>query len=50
MKLLYSYLARHWALVAFTLLLAAINQTFSLLDPLVFRYIIDNSGIFHWIR
>ncbi len=41
MKLLYSYLTRHWALVAFTLLLATINQTFSLLDPLVFRYIID---------
>ena len=41
MKLLYSYLTRHWALVGFTLLLAAINQTFSLLDPLVFRYIID---------
>ena len=41
MKLLYSYLRQHWGLVGFTLLLATMNQTFSLLDPLVFRYIID---------
>src|SRR6187549_1338568 len=42
MKLLYSYLREYRGLIAFTLLLAAINQTFSLLDPMVFRYIIDN--------
>jgi ATP-binding cassette subfamily B protein len=40
-KLLYSYLRSHWGLVVLTLFLAAVNQVFSLLDPLVFRYIID---------
>jgi len=42
MKLLFSYLAPHWKLVAFTLLLATINQVFSLLDPLIFRHVIDD--------
>ncbi|HEY6547337.1 MAG TPA: ABC transporter ATP-binding protein [Vicinamibacteria bacterium] len=42
MKLLWSYLARHRSLVLFALLLAAVNQVFSLLDPLIFRYVIDN--------
>jgi len=42
MKLLLSYAKRYWTLIALALLLAAINQTFSLLDPLVFRQIIDN--------
>ena len=41
MKLLYSYLRQHWKLVAFALVLAAINQVFSLLDPWIFRKIID---------
>ena len=41
MKLLYSYLRRYWGLVALALVLAAINQVFSLLDPLIFRYVID---------
>lgn len=41
MKLLFSYLRQYWKLVLLALVLAAINQTFSLLDPLVFRYIID---------
>ena len=41
MKLLLSYLKQYWKLVAFALLLAAINQTFSLLDPLIFRHVID---------
>jgi ATP-binding cassette subfamily B protein len=41
MKLLARYLARYWTLVVFALVLAAINQVFSLLDPLIFRYIID---------
>jgi ATP-binding cassette subfamily B protein len=40
-KLLFSYLKNYWKLVLLALALAAINQTFSLLDPLVFRYIID---------
>jgi ATP-binding cassette subfamily B protein len=41
MPLLIHYLKRYWPLVALALLLAAINQVFSLLDPLIFRYIID---------
>ncbi|HEX2717825.1 MAG TPA: ABC transporter transmembrane domain-containing protein, partial [Gemmatimonadaceae bacterium] len=42
MRLLWSYLSRYWKLVALALLLAAINQVFSLLDPLIFRHVIDN--------
>ncbi len=42
MALLLFYLRRHWHLVALALALAAVNQIFSLLDPLIFRYIIDN--------
>ncbi len=45
MKLLYSYLRRYWKLVFLTLFLAAVNQTFSLLDPLIFRYIIDEYAL-----
>ena len=41
MRLLYSYLRRYWTLVALALLLAAVNQIFSLLDPLIFRHVID---------
>ena len=41
MKLLYSYLKQYWQLVVLTLVLAAINQSFSLMDPLIFRYVID---------
>src|SRR2546422_6991784 len=41
MKLLFSYLKQYWQLVLLALLLAAINQIFSLLDPLIFRYVID---------
>jgi len=41
MKLLYSYLKKHRGIVALTLVLAAINQLFSFLDPLIFRYTID---------
>src|SRR5207244_5288464 len=40
--LLWSYLRRHLGLVALALALAAINQLFSLADPLIFRYVIDN--------
>jgi ATP-binding cassette subfamily B protein len=42
MNLLGGYLKRYWRLVLLALLLAAINQIFSLLDPLIFRYVIDN--------
>ena len=41
MKLLYGYLRNYWGLVALALMLATINQVFSLLDPLIFRYVID---------
>lgn len=41
MKLLYSYLTRHKGLLVATLILATINQVFSLLDPQFFRLIID---------
>src|SRR6195952_2218183 len=42
MKTLYRYLRDYWKLVAIALLLAAVNQVFSLLDPLIFRHIIDS--------
>ena len=41
MKLLLSYLRPHWRLVLLALLLATVNQVFSLLDPLIFRHVID---------
>ena len=41
MKLLLAYLKNYRLLVALALALAAINQIFSLLDPLIFRYVID---------
>ena len=42
MGILYRYLRRFWKLAAAALVLAAINQVFSLLDPLIFRHIIDS--------
>jgi hypothetical protein len=42
MRLLLRYLRGYWSLVVFALVLAAINQIFSLLDPLIFRHIIDD--------
>jgi ATP-binding cassette, subfamily B, bacterial len=41
MKLLYSYLRHYRGLIAAALALATINQVFSLLDPLIFRHVID---------
>jgi ATP-binding cassette subfamily B protein len=41
MQLLYSYLRQYKSLIALALALATINQVFSLLDPLIFRYVID---------
>jgi len=41
MKLLCSYLRHYRGLIALALVLATINQVFSLLDPLIFRYVID---------
>ena len=45
MKLLYSYLRQYWKLVFLALVLAAVNQVFSLLDPLIFRHIIDEYAL-----
>src|SRR4249919_1054961 len=41
MELLRAYLRGYWKLVALALILAAVNQVFSLLDPLIFRHVID---------
>jgi ATP-binding cassette subfamily B protein len=42
MPILFGYLKQYWKLVIVALLLAAVNQVFSLLDPLIFRHIIDS--------
>lgn len=42
MKILIQYLKKYKKLVFFALVLAATNQIFSLIDPLVFRFLIDN--------
>lgn len=42
MALLLRYLRGYWPLAVLALLLAAINQVFSLLDPLIFRHVIDD--------
>jgi ATP-binding cassette subfamily B protein len=41
MRLLYGYLRGYWKLVLLALFLATVNQVFSLLDPLIFRHVID---------
>src|SRR5690349_11327034 len=41
MALLFRYLRDYRGLIGLALLLAAINQVFSLLDPLIFRHVID---------
>ncbi|MFA7285270.1 MAG: ABC transporter ATP-binding protein [Candidatus Paceibacterota bacterium] len=42
MKILYTYLRKYWKLCLGVLILALVNQVFSLIDPLIFRYIIDD--------
>jgi ATP-binding cassette subfamily B protein len=42
MNLLYRYSKQYWKLFVGALLLAATNQIFSLLDPLIFRHVIDS--------
>jgi len=42
MNLLYRYSKQYWTLFIVALLLASTNQIFSLLDPLIFRHVIDN--------
>jgi ATP-binding cassette subfamily B protein len=41
MQLLKTYLKGYWKLCIAVLVLASINQVFSLLDPLIFRHVID---------
>ena len=48
MKLLYRYLRNYRGLIALALTLAAINQVFSLLDPLIFRHVIDEYVQAEW--
>jgi ATP-binding cassette, subfamily B, bacterial len=45
MRLLYTYLRQYWKIVFLALFLATINQVFSLLDPLIFRHIIDEYAL-----
>src|ERR1700690_2407008 len=47
MAILYRYLRHFWKLVVAALVLAAINQVFSLMDPLIFRHIIDSYATRH---
>lgn len=47
MKILLTYLKPHKWLVVLALLLATINQTFSLLDPFYFRKLIDGYATHH---
>src|SRR5215211_6887146 len=41
MHILFGYLKQYWKLVLLALVLATVNQVFSLLDPLIFRHVID---------
>ncbi|MBS1637869.1 MAG: ABC transporter ATP-binding protein [Bacteroidetes bacterium] len=47
MKLLYSYLKKHKKLLAFALVLAAINQCFSLCDSIITGQLINRFGKIH---
>jgi ATP-binding cassette subfamily B protein len=42
MKILYPYLKKYWKLIVLALFLAAVNIVFSLLDPIVFKHVIDD--------
>lgn len=42
MKIFYHYLKKYWKLCILVIFLASINQVFSLLDPLIFRHVIDD--------
>src|SRR5438876_11249467 len=47
MGILYRYLRHFWKLAVAALILTAITQVFSLLDPLIFRHIIDSYATRH---
>lgn len=42
MRILFSYLKLYWKTLVLALVLASINQIFSLIDPYIFRLILDN--------
>ncbi len=42
MTLFYQYLKKYWKVSILVIFLASVNQVFSLLDPVIFRHIIDN--------
>src|SRR6266852_6785755 len=42
MKILFDYLKQYRSLVVVILVLASVNQIFSLLDPVIFRHVIDD--------
>jgi ATP-binding cassette subfamily B protein len=46
-RLLLAYLKPHWKLVLLALVLATVNQVFSMLDPLIFRHVIDEYALRH---
>lgn len=48
MKLLLNYLKNYKWLVVLALVLASINQIFSLLDPWIFKKIVDDYGVKAW--
>ncbi len=45
MKILLTYLKQYWKILSFALFLASINQIFSLIDPYIFRLILDNYAV-----
>jgi len=45
MKRLFEYLKDYWAVCVVVLILASINQIFSLLDPYIFRFVIDDYAL-----
>ncbi|MEK6566896.1 MAG: ABC transporter ATP-binding protein [Bacteroidota bacterium] len=45
MKILFTYLRQYWKLIILSLFLATVNQVFSLLDPLIFRHVIDEYAL-----
>jgi ATP-binding cassette subfamily B protein len=48
MHILYDYLKKYWKLCLLVLVLALINQTFSLVEPIIFQKIIDGYALrFH---
>jgi ATP-binding cassette, subfamily B, bacterial len=45
MKILYSYLKKYWKLCLLVLTLAAVNQVFSLFEPIIFQKIVDDYAL-----